>query len=268
LGQQNVKGILPSAHDGPLTVTSTSVLYSIDTVIERVPLPLTSLHVKDLFHRFARERQEALRVGAASPELFPGVGSLGTLLAWFGKEEERSLLRRALLDAYFPLGMVEKTVFGNADGMRFFINKRRSDLERHLGEELVRSARAFLRVRMDIEQFFDPGTITCIPVDGRRHPLPKDQWCTLCGVCCEIGGVPPEPPRAVRYPEHWYVYLAGGAMENQQLCPFLFQYFGEARFFCAIHNVKPTACRDFDAEACRTRLREGGLHREAETTEP
>jgi hypothetical protein len=222
-------------------------------------LPLAGPHVKDLFQRFAAERQEALRLGKASDDL-SAAASLEPLVAWFGTEE-RSLLRRALLDPYFPLGMVERTIFGNAEGMRFFINKRRPELERHLGEEVARTARAFLTVRMDIEQFFDPGTITCIPIDGRRHPLPTDQWCTLCGICCEIGGVPPEPPAGTRYPEHWYIYLAGGALENQQLCPFLFQYFGGARFFCAIHAVKPVACRQFDEEACRTRVKEGGLHR-------
>jgi len=244
------------------------VLYRVNHLAEGVFLPLAILHIKDLFQRFAQERQEALRAGGASRDFSASDAGLETALAWFGKEEERSLLRRALLDPYFPLGMVERTIFGNADGMRFFINKRRPELERHLGEELVRTARAFLRVRMDIEQFFDPGTITCIPLDGRRHPLPTDQWCTLCGICCEIGGVPPEPPAGIRYPEHWYVYLAGGAAENQQLCPFLFQYFGEARFLCAIHNVKPVACRQFDEEACRTRVKEGGLHREVGSKGP
>ena len=231
-------------------------------------MSLAILHIKDLFQRFARERQEALRAGGTSRESFPGDASLKPVLAWFGEAEERPLLRRALLDPHFPLGMVERTIFGNADGMRFFINKRRPELERHLGEELVRSARAFLRVHMDIEQFFDPGTITSIPLNGRRQGLPTGQWCTLCGICCEIGGVPPEPPAGIRYPEQWYIYLAGGAVENQQFCPFLFQYFGEAWFFCAIHNVKPVACRQFDEEACRTRLKEGGLHREVGSKGP
>jgi hypothetical protein len=225
-------------------------------------LSRAGLLINDLFRQFAQERQEELRAGGPLCDFSPGDASLEAVLARFGKEDERSLLRRALLDPYFPLGMVEHTTFGNADGMRFFINKRRPGLERHLGEELLRTAKAFLRIRMDIEQLFDPGTITCIPLDGRRHRLPRDQWCTLCGICCEIGGVPPEPPYGIRYPEHWYTYLAGGAVENQQLCPFLFQYFGEGRFFCAIHNVKPFACRQFDEAACRTRVKEGGLHRE------
>lgn len=243
-------------------MTATNVLYTVNDLSERIPLPGALLHIKDLFDRFAQERQEALRAGGTVLESSRGDVTLEALLTWFGKEDERSLLRPALLDPYFPLGMVERTIFGNADGMRFFVNKRRPELERHLGEELLRTTRAFLRVRMDIEQFFDPGTITCIPIDGRRHRLPMDQWCTLCGICCEIGGVPPEPPAGTRYPEHWYIYLAGGAVENQQLCPFLFQYFGEARFFCAIHSVKPVACRQFDEQACHTRVKEGGLHRD------
>ena len=56
------------------------------------------------------------------------------------------------------------------------------------------------------------------------------------------------------------VDVAGGAVDNQQLCPFLFQYFGEQRFFCAIHNIKPIACRQFGEEECRRRLTERGLH--------
>lgn len=223
-------------------------------------MDLGVVHIKDLFHGFARVQQETLRSGLTGREV-PAAGvRLEAICAWYGREEDCSLLRRALLDPYFPLGMMERTLFGNVNGMRFFINKKRPELERHLGDELVRTARAFQRVRTDIERLFDPATITCIPLDGKRHLLPIDQWCTLCGLCCEIGGVPPEPPVGIHYPDHWYRYLAGGAVNNQQLCPFLFQYFGEARFFCAIHHVKPIACREFDEEACRGRLKEGGLH--------
>ena len=170
------------------------------------------------------------------------------------------MLRQALLDPYFPLGMLEQTVFSDVDGMRFFINKNRPDLEPVLVAELVRWSEAFLEIRLDIETFFDPESISCISLDGKRHQLPTDQWCTLCGVCCQIGGVPPAPPAGIRYPAHWYTYLAGGAVDNQQLCPFLFQYFGEQRFFCAIHNIKPIACRQFGEEECRRRLVERGLH--------
>jgi len=216
--------------------------------------------IGDLFQPFAREQQLRLRADP-STESRPESASLQRLLDLYEQETERALLRRALLDPYFPLAMVEGTLLADVDGMRFFISKRRAELEWFNARELIRQARAFVRLRTDIEISFDPGTVTCIPLDGRRHPLPDEQWCTLCGVCCEIGGVPPEPPAGINYPEHWYTYLAGGAVANQQLCPFLFQYFGEARFFCAIHQVKPVACHLFDEDACRNRLREGGLHR-------
>ncbi|MEA1945692.1 MAG: hypothetical protein U9N83_00150 [Thermodesulfobacteriota bacterium] len=49
-------------------------------------------------------------------------------------------------------------------------------------------------------------------------------------------------------------------LENQKLCPFLFQYFGEPRFFCAIHNIKPVFCRVFDLEDCRQRLEGRSFH--------
>jgi hypothetical protein len=220
-----------------------------------------SLHITDLFKQFARTQQELLR------ELRPGEalrvnGDLDPLLSLYSSGSEISFLSQALLDPYFPLGMLEQTVFSDVDGMRFFICKHRPDLEPVLAAELNKYSEAFLRIRLDIETLFDPTTITCIPLDGQKHQLPRDQWCTLCGVCCQIGGVPPEPLAGINYPDHWYKYLAGGAVDNQQLCPFLFQYFGELRFFCAIHNVKPMSCIHFDEKECRQRLAERSLHRE------
>ena len=227
-------------------------------------MPLTmdrkNLHITDLFKNFAQAQQELLR--DCPSEVKQRVnGRFEHLLAHRSFQTDSSVLRKALLDPYFPLGMLEQTVFADVDGMRFYINKRRLDLEPGLAEELVKWSKAFLRIRGDIQQMFDPETITCIPLDGKRHQLPTGQWCTLCGVCCQIGGVPPLPPAGVRYPSYWDTYLAGGAVKNQQLCPFLFQYFGEQRFFCAIHDIKPMACRKFGEVECRRRLVEGGLHR-------
>ena len=220
-----------------------------------------TLHITDLFRQFARTQQELLR------ELRPGEslrvnGNLDPLLALCGNVTEICLLRQALVDPYFPLGMMERTVFSDVEGMRFFISKHRPDLQPVLAAELGKYSEAFLRIRLDIETIFDPTTITCIPLDGQKHQLPADQWCTLCGVCCEIGGVPAEPPAGVSYPHHWYKYLVGGAVDNQQMCPFLFQYFGEPIFFCAIHHIKPMSCRYFDEEDCRRRFAQGSLHGE------
>jgi hypothetical protein len=219
----------------------------------------TTLHITDLFKKFAQTQQELLRELRLGEALRLN-GKLDPLLTICSSGSEISSLRQALLDPYFPLGMLEKTVFSDVDGMRFFIFKRRPDLVPILAAELGKYSEAFLRIRLDIETLFDPMTITCIPLDGQKHQLPRDQWCTLCGVCCQIGGVPAEPPAGIHYPDHWYKYLVGGAVDNQQLCPFLFQYFGEPRFFCAIHHVKPMSCRYFDEKECRQRLSSRGLH--------
>ena len=238
-------------------------IQSRDCTLSQGVMPLSmdtkNLHITDLFTNFAKVQQELLR-DCQSEMRQPVNGRFDRLLAHWSFQADSSVLRRALLDPYFPLGMLEQTVFADVDGMRFYINKRRLDLEPGLTEELEKWSEAFLRIRLDIQKLFDAETITCIPLDGKRHQLPTGQWCTLCGVCCQIGGVPPLPPAGVQYPDYWNTYLAGGAVNNQQLCPFLFQYFGEQRFFCAIHNIKPIACRRFGEEECRRRLVERGLH--------
>jgi len=216
-------------------------------------------HFTELFENFAGEQQGLLR-GIRREERRTAIRSLDLLLCRYPRESDAAMVRKALRDPYFPLGMLERTVFADVDGMRFFINKRRPDLEPVLRDELREWSRAFLRIRADIETYFDKTPSTCIPLDGFRHQLPSGQWCSLCGVCCQIGGVPPLPPPGIRYPDHWSTYLAGGAVNNQQLCPFLFQYFGEDRFFCAIHHIKPLGCQDFGEEACRQRLAGRGLH--------
>ena len=217
------------------------------------------LHFADLFENFAIHQQNSLS-NRYRKRPSPTDGLLQKLISRHDLNSDRSTLRQALLDPYIPLGMLTRTMFADVVGMRFYINKRRPDLEPVLAAELLGWVRAFLRIRLDIQTRFDPETITCIPVDGTRHPLPSGQWCTLCGICCQIGGVPPNPPPGIRYPDHWYDFLAGNAVENQQLCPFLFQYFGEPVFFCAIHHIKPIACRKFDLNDCQKRLMEKNLH--------
>jgi len=217
------------------------------------------IHITDLFKQFAAVQQLRLSKHRRSAK-HPLNGILEQLLSRYRLKKDVYVLRQALLDLYFPLGMVVRTTFADVVGMRFFINKNRPDLEPKLAEELLQWAAVFLRIRRDIQTVFNPETITCIPLDGRRHSLPSGHWCTLCGVCCQIGGVPPKPAENVQYPDHWYTFLTGEAIENQQLCPFLFQYFGTPRFFCAIHNIKPLTCRRFDQKDCRRRLDEPGLH--------
>jgi len=177
-----------------------------------------------------------------------------------GLRPHARLLTSALLDPYYPRTMVARTLFSDVTGMRFFIRKDRPELEPALARSLLLHAEAFQAIRKDIPRFFDLGTVTGIPLDGLRHPLPDEQWCTLCGECCQIGGVSPRTPQGVELPRHWEPLLSGEYVAMQQFCPFLFQYFGESRFFCSIHNVKPISCRTFGESECRKRLAEGGLH--------
>ena len=228
---------------------------------------MKQLHISELFSQFSGFQQK--RLVKPTPEMPANVEDhLAQLLSRYNRKKEVSTLQKVLFDPYFPLGMIEQTIFADVVGMRFFINKSRPDLESVLAKELVDWATAFLRVKNDIQAFFDPETITCIPIDGTKHRLPHTQWCTLCGVCCQIGGVPPDPPSGIHYPEHWYAYLSGRTVENQQLCPFLFQYFGEPRFFCAIHTIKPTACRKFGQKDCLSRLAENDLHNKQHFSKP
>ncbi|MGD8981275.1 MAG: hypothetical protein PVH67_10655 [Desulfobacterales bacterium] len=216
-------------------------------------------HITELFKQYAGVQQNLL--GRPDTEQqHTATRFFKRLLDRFHRKKDVSILLRALPDPYFPLGMLEQTIFADVVGMRFVINKHRWDLEPILGQELVEWARAFLKIRHDIQTLFDQNTITCIPMDGTRHRLPSGQWCRLCGVCCQIGGVPPDPPESIVYPDHWFGFLSGETLDNQQLCPFLFQYFGEPRFFCAIHNIKPISCRLFDREDCRRRLEDRDLH--------
>lgn len=219
-------------------------------------------HITELFKHYAVLQQHLLSRPDAALQ-HAANRSFKRLLDHFHTETEVSVLLQALPDPYFPLGMLEQTIFADVDGMRFYINKKRWDLEPILAQELVEWTDAFLRIRHDIQTLFDPHTVTCIPVDGTRHRLPSGQWCSLCGICCQIGGLPPDPPADVVYPDHWHEFLSGKTLKNQQLCPFLFQYFGEPRFFCAIHNIKPITCRVFDREDCRRRLKDRNLHSNA-----
>jgi len=217
------------------------------------------LHFTDIFKKFSRLQQG--RLSSSENEAHPPSDIfLQQLLSRYQTPGEVAILQQALSDPYFPLAMVTQTLFADVTGMRFYINKRRPDLEPVLAKELLEWTEIFHRIRLDIRAFFDAKTITCIPFDGKRHPLPSGNWCTLCGVCCQIGGVPPDPPPGITYPDHWHAFLAGKTVENQQLCPFLCQYFGEPMFFCGIHNIKPMACRRFDKKDCQQRLADRDLH--------
>jgi len=137
-------------------------------------------HITEVFKQYAGLQQDLLKRPDTGQQ-HAANRVFKRLLDRFHRETDVSILFRALPDPYFPLGMLEQTIFADVMGMRFFINKQRPDLEPILCQELVEWAGAFLRIRHDIQTLFDLNTITCIPVDGIRHPLPSGHWCNLCG---------------------------------------------------------------------------------------
>lgn len=221
-----------------------------------------------LFLDFAAGVRAAHRAGETSALLgkSPWMDPfLDRLLSWPGAAPYAPILKAALLDPYFPLGMLERTLFAHVTGMRFYLNKDRPDLQPLLVRDLVEFAGAFLQIRKDLAVLCRRMPLLSPPLDGRTHEQPSEQWCRMCGTCCQIGGVPAVAPQGMSYPPHWRELLEGTRLTNQQLCPFLFQSPGSAHHFCSIHPIKPIACRAFDAEDCRARHRDGYLHgRDAE----
>jgi len=128
-------------------------------------------HITELFKQYAGIRQNLLRRPGATQKSAEN-RFLIQLLDRFHLDADVSILSQALPDPYFPLGMLEQTIFADVVGMRFVINKKRWDMEPILARELVEFAGVFLRIRQDIQTLLDPDTVTCIPVDGTRHHLP------------------------------------------------------------------------------------------------
>uniref|UniRef100_A0A832EJE4 YkgJ family cysteine cluster protein n=1 Tax=Desulfacinum infernum TaxID=35837 RepID=A0A832EJE4_9BACT len=208
---------------------------------------------------FAQTRLRRLASDTVEPDA-DCRAKLDRLLAWPGAAAHGPVLQAALLDPFFPLAMMQRTLFAHVTGMRFYIHKDRPDLQPMLLRDLSQFARAFLEIRRDLAVLYPCRPPSSFLEDGAPTLAPFDQWCDLCGQCCQIGGVPAQPPESVCYPDSWRDLLEGTRLDNQQLCPFLFQYRGSQVHFCAIHRIKPVACRSFDADDCRARRRDGFLH--------
>lgn len=185
--------------------------------------------------------------------------ALERLLQWPGASAHALPLTKALLDPYFPVEMIEKSLFAHVTGMRFYIDKDRPEMQPLLLRDLVQLAEAFLQIRQELRELKD-STPLSLPLDGRSCPDPSRQWCRMCGTCCEIGGVPAVPPQGVTYPAYWRALLEGTRLDNHQLCPFLFQSPRSSHHFCSIHRIKPVPRQAFDIEDCRARRRDGRLH--------
>ena len=173
--------------------------------------------------------------------------------AYAPDDQARVILEAALANPYFPIGAVSRTHFRHE---RPEPRQHPQRWNRVLQRRLVLLCSVFLRIWDDLP-LFGMDRVTSIPLDGDpEHKLPDAQWCRFCGNCCQLSGTIPDPPEPLRYPGYWYSYLAGDSPVVQEFCPFLFQFFGQNRFFCAIHNVKPLTCLKFGEADCRQRQKD------------
>lgn len=124
----------------------------------------------------------------------------------------------------------------------------------HRARRLALFCHMYLRIREDIGRFFGNRDVTLVDLGGDAgQDVAVDQWCTLCGRCCRLGGTVPDPPEPIRYPGYWYSYLAGDGPLSQRFCPFLFELPPRGLFFCSIHAVKPRTCLAYGKMDCLER---------------
>lgn len=166
-------------------------------------------------------------------------------LVW-PQAEEAATAARALCDPYLALTMLWRSLAWGFRGNPIHPRPRGLPGTRLAGD-LLAFLRLHLRIRADLAAWVD------WPANGLDHrELNGDGgWCDLCGECCCHGGTVPSSPEGVDYPAYWYHALSGDTLYPQPFCPFLFQAQGLPLFFCALHPIKPLACRRFDQTDCR-----------------
>jgi hypothetical protein len=194
-------------------------------------------YFEHLLRRAARLRQEWHR---DLPEVARGIGAL------FEDAHLEQSVCSALQDPFFPFTLFCK--YHLALGNEGCVDVARS------ARDLALLSRMFLKIRRDINRYFDHANVTCVDLQGGAlQKVPPDQWCSFCGECCHLTGTVPDPPSAVRYPGYWYRYIAGDGPLLQKFCPFLFELPPQELFFCSIHQVKPLTCRAYGKSDCQER---------------
>jgi hypothetical protein len=177
--------------------------------------------------------------------------ALTSLTACYGQAWERELIVKVLADPYFPLSKLRKLNLEEFATEPGFIDLPEESLARIAAEVLLNWAGIFLHIRQDLAILGTNGEVSSIKLSGSpQECLPKSSWCDYCGGCCEIRGGPAEFTGGFEPPERWVGYFRGDACEHQRFCPFLFEYFTTAKFFCSIYRVKPKCCWAFDSDEC------------------
>jgi hypothetical protein len=175
-----------------------------------------------------------------SPRLFETARQIGAL---YLEPRIGGQVTQALVDPFFPLTLFHTHYVG--------LGKKSRGIAK-VGRDLARLSGVYLRLREDIDRYVGNKRATCVDLDGDSFQTVRlDQWCSLCGRCCQLAGTIPDPPEGIRYPGYWYAYIAGDGPILQKFCPFLFELPPQKVFFCSIHNVKPLTCLTYDQGECR-----------------
>lgn len=149
----------------------------------------------------------------------------------------------ALEEPFFPLTLYEKH--------HLCVREKGGTGVARAGQDLFVLSHMYLRIRKDIDRYFDCRRMTCVDLNGdATQKVSPDDWCSLCGECCQLTGTVPDPPETVRYPGYWYAYIAGDGPLVQRFCPFLFELPVQGHFFCAIHRIKPLTCLAYGKAQC------------------
>jgi hypothetical protein len=177
--------------------------------------------------------------------------ALNSLASRYQRAQDRELVIKGLSDPYFPFSKLRKLNVEEFSRESALADFSEESLARILAEHLLRWAEIFLAIRQDLKNLNHHGEISSMRLlDSPQEPLPETMWCKYCGGCCEIRGGIPEFRGIFRLPSRWHVYFRGDGCEYQRFCPFLFEYFATATFFCAIYEIKPRCCWEFDREEC------------------
>lgn len=174
------------------------------------------------------------------------------ITSFYQQDERYRVVKRALADPYFPLTMLRKLnveEFAAESELAALPVQRMEMIE---AETLHVWAAMFLSIRQDLARLNTHGQVSNMKLMGSaEESLAEGGWCTNCGGCCQIRGGPAEFSNGFEPPERWVLYFRGDACRYQRFCPFLFEYFATARFFCAIYLVKPKCCWIFGREECQ-----------------
>jgi len=216
-------------------------------------MPISSFHQRFIaFCDLNRRRRELELLGQFDPKILNRWHeALNLLTSCYQQARDRELVIKGLSDPYFPCSKLRKLNVEEFSREPGFADFSEAILARISAEHLLRWAEIFLSIRQDLKNLNDLSEISTMRLlDSREQSLPEAIWCAHCGGCCEIRGGIPEFRGNSRLPGLWYVYFRGDGCEYQRFCPFLFEYLATAKFFCAIYEIKPRCCWEFDREEC------------------